>query len=473
MQLLQGNSLDEYLQKKGPPGIPQIVRVARETAAGLAAAHRIGLIHRDIKPANLWLEAPNGRVKVLDFGLARPVDTDVELTGSGVVVGTPAYMSPEQARGLKVDARSDLFSLGSVLYRLCTGRFPFDGPNAMAVLTALAVDDPRPVRELNPAVPNALADLIHQLLAKQPADRPETADEVVRRLRAIAEELAVPTPSVGGSGPIQVTLVPETNPFEDIDQTAAEPTPLPTVRPRPGPNRQWIWVTAAALLVVGGAVGVILATKRGGAGTKNESPDATAGAARDRTGKPTAPETPVSKPPGPIDPERAAATWIASSGGMVQVNGEGREIRAAADLPNDRFTVTFASLWGRPLTETGLANLKGLRAISALNLEGTGTTDAGLSHLKDVTSLGWLVLVNTAVTGEGLAHLKSLTGLYYLDLAGTRVTDAGLAYLKGLSGLTYVNVRKTQVTAEGAAALHAAVPGCKVDWDGGTLGPKK
>jgi serine/threonine protein kinase len=112
MQFLEGYPLDQYLAKKGSPPIPQILRTAREVAAGLSVALKIGLIHRDIKPGNLWLDAPQGRIKILDFGLVKPVDAEVELTQSGVIVGTPAYMSPEQARGDKVDHRTDLFSLG-------------------------------------------------------------------------------------------------------------------------------------------------------------------------------------------------------------------------------------------------------------------------------------------------------------------------------------------------------------------------
>jgi serine/threonine protein kinase len=215
MQFLQGYPLDEYLKRKGMPGIPQAVRLVREAAAGLAAAHKIGLVHRDIKPANLWLEAPKGRVKVLDFGLAKPFDTQVEVTKSGVVIGTPAYMSPEQARGQKIDSRTDLFSLGVVLYQLCTGRLPFEGPNIMAVLTALATDTPRPVQELNAEVPGPLADFIHQMLAKDPGQRPATADEVVRRLRTIGEQLAQQS-STSGSQPAAesflVTAVPQSDP---------------------------------------------------------------------------------------------------------------------------------------------------------------------------------------------------------------------------------------------------------------------
>ena len=200
MQLLQGQSLDEYMKQTGVPDLPHILRIAREAALGLAAAHALGLVHRDIKPANLWLESPNGRVKVLDFGLAKPIGGDAELTKSGVVVGTPAYMSPEQARGLKVDHRTDLFSLGAVLYRLCTGKAPFAGPSVMAVLMALGSDDPTPVRELNPSVPVSLAALVHQLLAKRPEDRFQAATDVAERLHVISDPplrpLVVPPPPV-------------------------------------------------------------------------------------------------------------------------------------------------------------------------------------------------------------------------------------------------------------------------------------
>src|SRR5437660_10512461 len=110
MPLLQGEPLDAKLRREGRLPALEAARVAAETAEGLAAAHAAGLIHRDVKPGNIWLE-PRGRVKVLDFGLARPVEGDSDLSQSGLVVGTPAYMAPEQARGQKIDARADLFSL--------------------------------------------------------------------------------------------------------------------------------------------------------------------------------------------------------------------------------------------------------------------------------------------------------------------------------------------------------------------------
>jgi serine/threonine protein kinase len=199
MELLEGESLGDFLHRAGPCGAAEVLRLGRETAQGLAEVHGHGLIHRDIKPSNIWLEAPGGRVKILDFGLARFVHEDARLTRSGAVIGTPSFMSPEQARGAALDARSDLFSLGCVLYCLCIGRPPFEADTVMGVLTALAVDHPRPVHELNHALPRELGELVMQLLAKNPHDRPASAQVVVKRLGEIEARLSgrgpAPAPS--------------------------------------------------------------------------------------------------------------------------------------------------------------------------------------------------------------------------------------------------------------------------------------
>ena len=124
MEFIDGMSLQDKLDKQGPLGLKEILRIGMQIAEGLAAAHKQGLVHRDIKPANILLENGVERVKITDFGLARAVD-DASVTQSGVVAGTPMYMSPEQAEGEPIDHRADLFSLGSVLYAMCTGRPPF------------------------------------------------------------------------------------------------------------------------------------------------------------------------------------------------------------------------------------------------------------------------------------------------------------------------------------------------------------
>src|SRR5207244_2968915 len=144
MEYISGISLQERLDKSGPLELKEILRIGVQTASGLAAAHAQGLVHRDVKPANILLENGVERVKLTDFGLARAVD-DASLTQSGVVPGTPQYMAPEQALGEAVDARADLFSLGSVLYALCTGHPPFRAATALAVLKRICDDTPRDV----------------------------------------------------------------------------------------------------------------------------------------------------------------------------------------------------------------------------------------------------------------------------------------------------------------------------------------
>jgi ABC-type branched-subunit amino acid transport system substrate-binding protein len=186
MELLPGSSLDGWLGRGRQPSLTQILDIGLQIARGLEAAHRQNLIHRDIKPANLWLEEATGRVKVLDFGLARPIQEDASLTQTGIIMGTPAYMAPEQAEGLAVDGRCDLFSLGCVLYELAAGRPPFRGASALAVLKAAALHDPDPLSKLYPAVPPALESLINRLLSKNPSKRPASAREVVEALQDIA-----------------------------------------------------------------------------------------------------------------------------------------------------------------------------------------------------------------------------------------------------------------------------------------------
>ena len=188
MPLLQGQTLSAAIKANAKVPVQEILRIGREMAEGLAAAHDKGLIHRDVKPANVWLEGDRRRVKLLDFGLARATtdelaDSDEPATKPGTMMGTPAYMSPEQARGDAVDGRTDLFSLGVVLYEMAAGERPFKGKDVYGLLTSLAVDHPAAPREKNPAVPAALSSLILRLLAKTPDERPATAAAVAEAVR--------------------------------------------------------------------------------------------------------------------------------------------------------------------------------------------------------------------------------------------------------------------------------------------------
>jgi serine/threonine protein kinase len=180
-EYISGESLQERLDRQGPMELKEILRIGMQMAQGLAAAHAQGLVHRDIKPANIMLHNGVARVKIIDFGLARTLD-DASLTQSGVITGTPQYMSPEQARGDAIDARTDLFSLGSVLYAMCTGRSPFRASTTMGVLKRVSEESPRAVREVNADVPAWLVEIINKLHAKNPAERYQSATEVAELL---------------------------------------------------------------------------------------------------------------------------------------------------------------------------------------------------------------------------------------------------------------------------------------------------
>ena len=191
MPYLRGESLQKRLNQNGPLAIDEIVRIAQQIAAGLSAAHDHGLVHRDIKPANILLEGGVDRVTITDFGLARAVD-DASMTRSGVIAGTPQYMSPEQARGDAVDSRSDLFSLGSVMYATCTGHPPFRAESSYGILRKITDTEPRPIRELQPQIPEWLERLVNQLLSKKPDDRVGTSTQVADLLQQCLAHLEQP-----------------------------------------------------------------------------------------------------------------------------------------------------------------------------------------------------------------------------------------------------------------------------------------
>jgi serine/threonine protein kinase len=189
MEFVPGETLQGRLDRAGPLEAPDALRIGRQVAEGLAAAHEKGLIHRDIKPANILIErGPQERAKITDFGLARAAD-DASLTRSGVVAGTPMYMAPEQARGDSLDHRADLFSFGSVLYAMLTGHPPFRASSTVAVLKRVCDEDPRPIREVIPEVPEWFCRIVEKLHAKDPAGRFQTAREVADLLADCEKQL--------------------------------------------------------------------------------------------------------------------------------------------------------------------------------------------------------------------------------------------------------------------------------------------
>ncbi|MFH1265499.1 MAG: serine/threonine-protein kinase [Planctomycetota bacterium] len=237
MECIDGQSLEDKIERVGTLPLKEILRIGSQIAAGLAAAHGQGLIHRDVKPGNVLLENGVERVKITDFGLARAVD-DIGMTRTGEVAGTPEFMSPEQAQGLAVEHRSDLFSLGSVLYAMCTGRSPFRADTTVAVLRRVCDDEPRPIREINPEIPEGLVAIIDRLLAKSPDERLQTSQEVAdllgRRLAYLQHPTNTPPPGpLGAAGDFLLR---------------AGPDDKPPVSPRTRPRRR-LWAVAGLVLL--------------------------------------------------------------------------------------------------------------------------------------------------------------------------------------------------------------------------------
>jgi TPR repeat protein len=246
MPLLRGESLESRLRREGALPVGEAVRLGREMALGLAAAHEGGLIHRDVKPANVWLEeAASGaaRVRLLDFGLARG-ESDGRLTRTGEVMGTPAYMSPEQARGHKVDARTDLFSLGVILYEMLAGARPFTGSDPVSVLASMALDTPQAPASRRPGVSAGLSDLVMALLEKAADRRPAGAREVAARLERLQPVPAVAAPAAP-SGNYVLSMESEARPAAS---SAWSRTGL-----------GWAAVLALAFVVGGGLTAYVLA----------------------------------------------------------------------------------------------------------------------------------------------------------------------------------------------------------------------
>lgn len=257
MEFIDGQSLQEKIDRTCGLELKETLRIGMQIARGLAAAHEQGLIHRDIKPANILLENGIERVKLTDFGLARAVD-DVSVTQTGQIAGTPQFMSPEQAQGHTLDARSDLFSLGSVLYTMCAGHPPFRAETAVAMLRRVTDDDPRSICEVNPEIPDWLEAIIFKLLEKEPDERFQSAEEVAELLGQYLALLQHPR-TAAQPRPIVPPKVVESFCGRKLSQHRA------ALLAKPAGMRSWIPIAAAVIpllcLLSIGIAGVVIYLK--------------------------------------------------------------------------------------------------------------------------------------------------------------------------------------------------------------------
>jgi urea transport system substrate-binding protein len=237
LEYVAGGSLGDRLEKQGPLSVLEATQALIEACKGVAAAHAAGLIHRDLKPANL-LRAADGSVKVADFGLVKAGGSDLHFTRAGTTVGTPFFMSPEQCEARPLDHRSDLYSLGATYYSLLTGKYPYPETESVTQLMYLqchgAVPDPRSV---NPALPAACSQIIARAMAKAPAERYQSAGEMLADLQAVAAALSGQTPI---ALPSASGTIPTTRPAAPSGPAA------------PGRRRLWVAVAGVFLLALGG-----------------------------------------------------------------------------------------------------------------------------------------------------------------------------------------------------------------------------
>jgi formylglycine-generating enzyme required for sulfatase activity/tRNA A-37 threonylcarbamoyl transferase component Bud32 len=293
MELVSGGSVQDYLAKKGSPGWRAATRLVGEACKALAAAHASGLIHRDIKPSNLMLTS-DGHVKVTDFGLAKVEASEAPMqTQPGTILGTPAFMSPEQCRGDRLDARTDVYSLGCTYYAMLTGKPPFEAASSIQVMFAhcsAALPDPR---ELNADVPDACVEILNKSLAKDPNDRYASVREMLTDLRA-----ALSGVTTAQASPLEALAQGEAQ----VEQQA-DPVWQPSPPERPVP---WKWIIPGAAAAVGLLVTVGIVLTRGGDESATAPQPAALAVPKADTESaklPTASEQPQAKPQPPAAPQ--------------------------------------------------------------------------------------------------------------------------------------------------------------------------
>jgi serine/threonine-protein kinase len=262
LEYVEGRNLRQYLEKKGTPEVPLALSIMRQVASALQRASELGIIHRDIKPENILITR-KGEVKVTDFGLSRIFADDrqpVNLTQSGVTMGTPLYMSPEQVEGKPIDPRTDIYSFGVTCYHLLAGEPPFRGATAFEVAVQHVQQHPTPLQEIRPDLPPELCDLIHRMMAKDPEQRIQTGSEIIREVARVRAVLATATTGAApalrtgvvaprGDSGIQKTHIVQMGPG---GSTAFDATLTQTMPPRRSSTR-WPWLAALMVLAALGA----------------------------------------------------------------------------------------------------------------------------------------------------------------------------------------------------------------------------
>ncbi|MEM9645820.1 MAG: protein kinase, partial [Planctomycetota bacterium] len=378
----------------------EVARIGKEVAAALEAAHQRGVIHRDVKPGNIWLE-PSGRIKLLDFGLAHAGDMD--LTSTGQVLGTPRYMAPEQTFGRPAEERSDLFSLGCVLYQLATGSPPFDGDSLAAVFRNIGDGNYDHLDSSNAAIDAELAQVVTKLLEVDPSDRYSSATELRETLAAI--ELGLTTSGESGNRAI--------------------PTIAPSPEPKRSASRRPPWAVVAVILLGMGGLGFGVLSWVLNSGSLSGLQDA-----------------PIS--------QRELAQWVIDIGGFVSLQNGNLEIRDSEQLPTPIgaiHSVYLSRIEG--ITDGDLEMLVHLNEGSGVYLQGLEIDGSGLEYIAKIAQLDGVNLDDCKkIDPSNLRYLRDQPAISYLSASGTRLGDELIELATALPRLSALALGEN-ATAEG------------------------
>lgn len=402
MPLLQGETLQQRLNREGRLPESEVIRIGMEILSGLSAAHAADLVHRDIKPENVWLEEPNGRVKLLDFGLVRPVQTEAEITHDGAILGTPRYMAPEQASTMPVDQRCDLFSVGSVLYRAVTGKSPFSGTSSMECMAAVMSEKEPAAHRVFP-VSRQLSAILTRLLQKNPEDRFQTAEEVHAAL-------------------------------SDAESRAKKRTSFRSLAAGVG-------VTAALLILLG--VIIIRVTNPDGSITEYTIPDGS-GVQVDLTKSESAGVVEVKTADGKtveVKPEMNPSTAPTSEAGI------------AADLMKRGSTVTVRDFAGTVSTLSGADELPlNLKVLNVMFRDQT-VSARDVAVLANLRTLEGLEFERSKVQTDAWAALSALKTVQHISIRTDELPIRDLQALKTIPGLVHLQLLNDRYVAGTLAAL--------------------
>ncbi len=472
MEYVDGKNLEEAVRVDGLMTVECALDILAQAAAGLQYAHEQGVYHRDIKPANLLIDA-RGTVRLLDMGLAR-LDTatndeeiagtaiDHGLTRSGQIMGTVDYMSPEQATNTRsADQRSDIYSLGGVLHFLLTGHPLFRSESVVNVLMALANRPPPALSDSRDDIPAAVEAIYGRMVAKDPADRYQNAEEVLADLAQYRDKSQAETRRNIHS-PTNVSVRPEL---------------APALRPA---ISGWYKSKRLGLPIIGVVVFFAMAYFVSGFSTSNDGETSPS-----QSTKRLLPAEPSTLDIARRVSGRSAQSWVTFSvdehsvqitkpsqvdafSDDVVLTGVGFQNVAGwtrDDLEYLRYLSGLSTLsaYGTPIDDKDIPLLLENSTIVNLHLEKTAITDSGLALLAKAN---WLEDVsfgqNDRITDQGLRHLGKIKSLQRISVRQTKVSDVGLKSLYGLTNLVYLNTSDTDVTEQGARAFRQRMPNCQL-----------